>query len=561
MIRNFWIKGWMALVVKFAILALLSAAALRAQPSVTASAAAVSATSVTAASSSSLSSWPPVPTKADYLAVTRHLGLTLDNRMQTAGNLVAWATLDSIRFGEVDWVCPLALCSTCSPVLRMLPGIALQGPKPATPPPFGLFPMRLRTTRINRYDVQIGFIMPDRIFHHLVAGLPASNSAAWTLTAETRPVAMNTGESPRMVVIGGNPWDIFRSTLFLGGAGRLLMMAGWSDVDGLSEFTKDPFTSRNPLPEDLISSGGGVFGGSAGGVTSWQYDIQPAHELTGMQAAVRVVDGTGAMGDNGWFSLRENLSWKAYHLAPGDFRDFRLLRDARGLGVLRYPPTGEPVYTHLRETPTRFASIETMGGSIDLNPTENTRMTLQPGRNAGIRAVVADSESNFTALRIDLVDAAGDTLRLGASFTGSDTAGACAGPGICVQPDKPSLEIRSEADSVYVNMTVQAGSMDGVCFRLISGTDSVWNVAAPWKRGSRLTVRAGLSVLEMEHGSTGIGRKETGKGLSGSGSGSGESVRSGAGLRDANGRRITGRHRGASGGDGGAAIRRFPLPR
>ena len=534
MIRNFWIKGWMAWAVKVAILALMSVAALRAQP----------------LSSASVSAWPPLPTKADYLAVTRHLGLTLDNRMQSAGNLVAWTTLDSIRFGEVDWVCPLALCSTCSPVLRMLPGIALPGPKPAAPPPFGLFPMRLRTTRINRYDVQIGFIMPDRIFHHLVAGLPASNSAAWTLTAETRPVAMNTGESPRMVVIGGNPWDIFRSTLFLGGAGRLLMMAGWSDVDGLSEFTKDPFTSRNPLPEDLLSSGGGVFGGSAGGVTGWQYDVQPTHEPTGMQAAVRVVDGSGAMGDNGWISLREDDAWKAYHLAPGDFRDFRFVRDARGLGVLRYPPTGEPVYTHLRETPTRFASIEAVGGSIDLNPPEITRMTLHPGRNSGIKAVVADSESNFSALRIDLVDAAGDTLRLGGSFTGSDTAGACAGPGICVQPGKPSLEIRSEADSVYVTMTVQAGFMDGFCFRLFSRTDSVWSVAAPWKRGSRLAVHAGRSVLEMDFEMTGIGRRDAGGRLSGSGSGTAGVGVSGAGLRDANGRKIS-----------GARFRVFPIRR
>jgi hypothetical protein len=143
MITNFWIKGWMAWAVKIAILALLSAAALRAQ---------------------TIPPGAPGPTKADYLAVTQHLGLTLDNHMQTLGNLVAWSTRDSIRFGEVSWICPLSLCSVCSPQLRPLPGIALPGPKPATPPPFGLAPMRMRTTRVNVYDVQIAFIMPNGIF-------------------------------------------------------------------------------------------------------------------------------------------------------------------------------------------------------------------------------------------------------------------------------------------------------------------------------------------------------------------------------------------------------------
>jgi hypothetical protein len=542
MITNFWIKGWMAWVVKVAILALLSAAALRAQP----------------LSAASVSAWPPVPTKADYLAVTQHLGLTLDNRMQTSGNLVAWATRDSIRFGEVGWGCPLALCSTCSPQFQPLPGIALPGPKPEAPPPFGLAPLKLRTTRVNAYDVQIAFMMPNGVFYHQVARLPLSNSPAWSITTETRTVALKAGESPRMVVIGGNPWDIFRSTLFLGGTGRLLLMAGWDDQNGLSEFTKDPFTSRNPLPEDLISSGGGLFGGSAGGATGWQYDIQPTRELTGMQAAVRVVDGTGAMGDDGWIATREGSTWTAYHLAPGVYRDFQLVRDVRGLGVLRYPPTGEPVYTHLRESPTRFASIETMGGAIDDNPPDLKRMTLPPGLNAGIKAVVADSESNFTALRIDLVDAAGDTLRLGRGFTGSNTLGTCAGPGICVQPGKPSLEIRSDADSVHVTMTVQAGYVDGMCFRLISRSDSVWKASAAWKPGSLLAVRAGRSVLELDYETTGIGRSEPGRRLSGYGSGSAMGAEAGTDRIDANGRRITGAHGGAS---GEAAVRRFPLRR
>jgi hypothetical protein len=546
MFTNFWIKGWMAWVVKAAILAVLAAAALRAQPSFAAS-----------ASLGAASLGPAEPGKAVYLAVTQSLGLTLDNHMQTMGNLVAWATRDSIRFGEVVWGCPLGFCSVCSPAFHSLPGIALPGPKPSAPPPFGLAPARLRTTKIDLYDVQIAFVMPNGVFYHHVAGLPSSSSAVWSVTTETRTVALKTGESPRMVAIGGNPADMFRSTLFLGGTGRLLLMAGWSDTDGLSEFTKDPFTTISPLPEDLVSSGGGFFGGSAGGVMGWQYDVQPTHEQTGMQSAARAVDGTGAMGDDGWIAMREGATWKAFRLTPGDYRDFRFVRDGRGLGVLRYPPTGAPVYTHLRESPTRFASIETMGGPIDFDPPDLKRMTLLPGPNAGIKAVVADSESNFTALRIELVEAAGDTLRLGREFTGSDTAGGCVGPGICVQPGKPYLEIRSDADSLYVTMTVQAGYVDGACFRLISRTDSAWRAVAPWKRGSRLSVFAGRGVLVLEYGTTGLGRLEPGGRLTGPGS-EGAVGSLAAAMRDANGRRIPGAQSGAT---GGAAVRRFPLRR
>jgi hypothetical protein len=433
------------------------------------------------------------PTKADYLEATKNLGLNPENHLQWEGRLVAWSTTDSIRFGEMGSVCPVSLCGTCGPVLVPLPGIALTGAKQALPPPFSLAPWKLRVPKAGAYDVEIAIILNDGSFHHHLASLSTAVSKAWSLTSASRTIALNASETPRMVDISDDPRDAYASNILIGGTGRLILRVLWNDQTGLGQLGRESSAAIKPLSEDLLSAGGGLFGGSNGDVAEWQFNVPPVVTATGIIGPIRVLDDSGAMGDAGWVAVKEDGRWEAFQPAPGPFRDFRFIRDARGLGVMRYPATGDPVYANLRDTPTRFASVEFEGRAIPLNAGD-LRIPLFPSRmsgTGGAKLVFADPERNFGALALELSGISGDTVHLGKDFVQTARSGACAGPGFCVQPEKPILILQTGLDSVFLTMTVQASRVDGTCFTTLTKTDSAWKVSAPWKSGSRLLIASG----------------------------------------------------------------------
>lgn len=473
---NHRIKGGEAWIVKVAILALLSAAALRAQ------------------------SGFPVPAKEDYLEVTRNLGLTLDNRLQTLDSLVAWVTPDSIKMASVGWVCALDLCGRCRPILNPLPGIALPGPRSAAPPPFSLTRYRQRAHSGHVLNALAAFVMPDGMLYHYALGLPALSSPALSIRKDSAQVSLKAGQSPRVIAVQPSPWDIFRSEILIGGTGRLLQISGWSAESGLGAPGPDPFTPTRPLQDDWVSYGAGWFGGSNGGTYTWGSDIPPGYESTGISGPVRILDATGALGDNGWVAVRESGGWRAFHIAPGVYRDFRIVRDGRGLGVLRYPPTGDPFYASLRDEPTRFASIEVFDRPFPIGDGTPRAPLFSSVGAPPVRITFADSEDNYTPLRMDLFGTQGDSLALGNAFVGTAALGACEGPGICIQPGKTLLTVSYKPDSLVLAMTVQSTSVSGSppCTSTKHEMDKAWMVATRWRDGGRLRIRIGGKDLELQ---------------------------------------------------------------
>lgn len=473
---NRWIKGSGARIVKVAFLALLSAAALRAQ------------------------SGFPVPAKEDYLEATRNLGLTLDNRLQTLDSLAAWVTPDSIKMATLGWICTLDLCGKCQPILKPLPGIALPGPRPSAPPPFSLTRYRQRAHSGHVLNALAAFVMPNGMLYHYALSLPVLSSPAWNIRKDSAQVSLKAGQSPRVIAMHSSPWDIFNSQILIGGAGRLLQISGWSAESGLSAPGPDPFTPTRPLQDDWVSYGAGWFGGSNGGIYTWGSDVPPGYEPTGISGPVRILDATGALGDNGWAAVRESGGWRAFRIASGVYRDFRIVRDGRGLGVLRYPPTGDPVYTLLRDEPSRFASIEVFDRPFPIGD-ETQRAPLFSGVGSPpVRITFADSEDNFTPLKMDLFDTQGDSLALGNAFVGTTALGACQGPGICIQPGKTLLTVSYKPDSLVLAMTVQSTSFSGSpeCISTRHEIDKAWTLATRWRDGGRLRIRIGGNVLDLQ---------------------------------------------------------------
>ncbi|MDB5047704.1 MAG: hypothetical protein JWO30_775 [Fibrobacteres bacterium] len=452
---------------------------------------------------------PPPISKGDFLKASGDLGLGWENRLQTSDNLMAWGTLDSIRIASVESRCPASMCAPCEPIRRQLPGIRLPGPRLAVPPPFALVLSAPGSGAGNVFEAVFAFAMPDGKLYRYAATLRADTSSAWALRRYSVPIGLKAGQWPITIAVQRDPDSLSDENIFISGVGGLLRRAGWRQgvlsVPGADLASQEVFTAY----------GGGLFGGLAGGIYSWNQDVPLSHQASGMPGPIRVLDGSGALGDYGFAAVKEGGGWTSFHLAEGGFRDFQVVRDSRGLGILRYPAIGAPVYSRLRDTPSGFGGIAV--SSTAFSNAQKSIYYTGGSKSAPmiVKVPLSDSEGNFSAPLFDFIrgnpSQASDTVPLATGFVATDPAGGCAAPGLCVGASGGPLILTVRPDSVILDFPAQYTALVPLspCKDLFRA-DTTLRIAKSWTYWDSFRIGEGNAevtlVYEHEMGIRSLGR-------------------------------------------------------
>ncbi len=288
----------------------------------------------------------PKTSEYDYVLAADGLGLGVENQLQNIGKFMAWATPDSIRFARSEWGCTLDIPGHCSAFRRSLPGIALPKHNNATPPPFTLSSLFPKAVATDSMDVVVAVAIPGGKFHRYELRLPSTNeSVKWTVHAhDSAVIPYQPGQRPLMIAIKSTLWDNISTTYTIAGTARLYESIGW---------WQGKLTAPGPYPfpaqEDWMCSGSGYYGATGGYIYAEADDTPPIRAPSGMPTSVLRIDGNAALGADGWVSLRKEytMTWTAYHLTPGDFYGFRIVKDRGGVGIWRHRRSGPAVFDWL----------------------------------------------------------------------------------------------------------------------------------------------------------------------------------------------------------------------
>jgi hypothetical protein len=426
------------------------------------------------------------------------LSLAPENQPQMKGGLLAWVDKDSLRFAHVDRFYPTGICSNDA-VVQVLPlaTLPLPNPRPAAPPAFGLLMGNAHQSGTTGIRATIAIALPAGTIHRYELTMPNSVSKAWTiLKRDSLGMALGAGERPTLLVPFADASEENDSAMIISGTGGLLRTVNRTPA-GLTQLASFPFRE-----EELVSFGGRLFGGAKGGIYRWGTGSPPLVRLARpFEVPVRIVDSSGALGDEGWAALRLATGWHGYPLEPGRFRGFKANRDS-GLGIWRYPDTGAPVLSRLRDTPSRIPAFTSGlgkfdggdGGTVDGLGYSATLGTVT------VKVPLEDSESTYSPPGVSLIGT--DTLPMTPGFIRSGPPIGCAGMwGRCVQDDAAFIGLALSADSVILTMKVQsswfvfAGGCSDNGFR----RDSLYRMAAPWKDGQRLEIRLDGDLLTLRY--------------------------------------------------------------
>ena len=292
----------------------------------------------------------PKATEYDYVIASEGLGLGLENHLQGFGDIMAWSTKDSIHLARLERFCTLSIPGYCFVRRIPLPSIAIPHAPLIAPPPFGLYMLRERVTVAAALKLELVTAIPGGKIYHYALHLISAGDATWQAKADS--ATGHPTRVPTCVQIGYDAYDIFGNTIFISGMLAPIQVAVWNDPK-----LRNAADYSWPVSEAWSTCGMGNFGTPTGGIWQDDYDTPPKRVSSGMPTAVLLVDSGAALGADGWVAVKEVGAWKGYHLTPGDFYAFRVVREYGGLGIWRYPRKGLPEYTELR------AGIASIGAS------------------------------------------------------------------------------------------------------------------------------------------------------------------------------------------------------
>jgi hypothetical protein len=432
---------------------------------------------------------PPSQLRSLSLDATAKLNLDLSNHMQYKGNVLAYATADSVHLLNAPVACPASLCAECILFTTRLLSIAIPGGRLAAPPALALVSGGPETGNANPTRA-IFAVLPPRGKLHLYTAKSGGESGGWTLTHDSVAFDAKANQQARLldfqvVTQFSDPFgtSAFPDSFFtVAGTQGLLSHVQWKNG------APGEVVNRTIPGDDITAIGPGLLGGASGWIYGLGTDTGPARLAHPFPAAIRSLDETGALGDSGWVAVKEDSGWSGYKVSGSGSRGFRIGYEAAGLAIDLWGRSGDPTHQVLRDAPTTFAATSDQG-PLRREPNGGTNSNRPEMAPWTIAVHLSDAEGNFRIPAIDLIQAQSDTAHLtGGTFQRTNPKGGCESPGICVQAKTPDIGLILKRDSVVMEMRVQA-SFQPMCGKLwAERTDSLLRIARAWRVGDILHV-------------------------------------------------------------------------